>query len=73
LRIFICMNSYFFRFPSHYWGVGIISFPFSRREIDGYKVPSKLHYRFSQRLFVGVLNEEGSWWHQQRCRLLKKV
>jgi hypothetical protein len=26
--------------PSHPWGVGIISLPISRREIDGYKVPS---------------------------------
>ncbi len=34
--------------PSHYWGVGIISLPFSRREIGGYKVPSKYTTDFFQ-------------------------
>jgi len=33
--------------PSHYSGLGIISLPFARKEIDGYKVPSKYNTNFS--------------------------
>jgi hypothetical protein len=50
--------------PSHYWGVGIISLPFSRREIVGYsKVPSKYATRFLWVLYVAIVY---IWFHAFR-------
>jgi hypothetical protein len=49
------------------WGVGIISLPFSRKEIDGHKVPSKyttdlllVFYKNSKLLVL--------WWLPEECR-----